>query len=106
MPLTRDFHETVVERARVDSEFRAGLVEDAIQQFLDGEIAVARILLRDCINATIGFAGLSAATGTPIKSLMRMVGPKGNPTAVHFAAILRAVQQGAGVHARVEMEAA
>ena len=105
MPLSRDFHETVVERVRVDPEFRDAMIEGAIQYFLDGEVAEARILLRDCINATIGFAGLSAATGTPAKSLMRMVGPNGNPTADHFAAILRAVQQGAGVHARVEIKA-
>lgn len=106
MALTRSFRETVVERAQNDVEFRAALIEEAIQAFVDGDMDEARTLLRDCINATIGFAGLSAATGTPVKSLMRMVGPRGNPTAGHFSAVLRAVQHGAGVHARVEVDAA
>lgn len=106
MALTRSFRETVVERAQNDVEFRAALIEEAIQAFLDGDMDEARTLLRDCINATIGFAALSEATHTPIKSLMRMVGPRGNPTADHFAAVLRAVQHGAGVHARVEVDTA
>ncbi len=106
MPLTRSFRETVVERAQNDVEFRAALIEEAIQAFLDGEMDEARTLLRDCINATIGFARLSDATHTPVKSLMRMVGPRGNPTASHFGAVLRAVQNEAGVHARVEVDVA
>ena len=35
---------------------------------------------RDYINATIGFEALAALTHTPAKSLMRMFGPKGNPS--------------------------
>lgn len=106
MALTRSFRETVVERAQNEPEFRAALIEEAIQAFLDGDMDEGRVLLRDCINATIGFARLSETTHTPVKSLMRMVGPRGNPTAGHLVAVLRAVQAGAGVHARVEVDAA
>jgi len=38
MPLTRSFRETVVERAQNDVGFRAALIEEAIQAFVDGEM--------------------------------------------------------------------
>ncbi len=103
MALTRDFRETVVARAKNDAKFRAALIEEVIQAFLDGDVEEARSMLRDCINATIGFARLSEATHTPEKSLMRMVGPNGNPSASNLMNVLRAVQCNAGVHARVEV---
>ena len=46
VPLTRDFRETVQVRADRDPEFRAGLYEEAVQGMLDGDLAVAKILLR------------------------------------------------------------
>lgn len=103
MALTRSFRDTVVTRAQHDVEFRAALIEEAIQAFLDGDLEDARSILRDCINATIGFHRLSEVTHTPVKSLMRMVGPRGNPSAGNLAAVLRAVQQDAGVRALVEV---
>ena len=36
-------------------------------------------MLRDCINATIGFEELGVLTNKPPKSLMRMFRPSGNP---------------------------
>lgn len=103
MPLTRSFRDTVAARAKHDVAFRAALIEGAIQAFLDGEVDEARALLRDCINATIGFDGLSAVTHKPVKSLMHMVGPSGNPTAQNLAAVFRAIQTNAGIRARVEV---
>jgi DNA-binding phage protein len=81
MALTRDFRETVVARAKRDPAFKTALLQEALQAFLDGEVAPGLILLRDCINATVGFGALSKETHIPEKSLMRMVGPHGNPTA-------------------------
>ena len=95
----------VVARAQHDEAFRAALIEEALQAVVDGNMAVARSLLRDSINATIGFAALSAATQTPAKSLMRMVGPNGNPSAEKLGAVLRAIQNGSGLRARVEVGA-
>src|ERR1700693_1195951 len=78
MPLTRDFRETVKARADRDPEFRAGLYQEAVQAMLDGDCGTAKILLRDVINATVGFARLGSRINVPEKSLMRMFGPAGN----------------------------
>jgi len=44
----------------------------------------AKTVLRDYLNATVGFAELAEATHIPCKSLMRMLGPSGNPRADNF----------------------
>ena len=49
-----------------------------------GDIATAKTILRDYINATVGFTELAEATHIPSKSLMRMLGPTGNPRAEIF----------------------
>jgi DNA-binding phage protein len=103
MALTRSFNETVAARARHDPAFRAALLEGAIQAMLDGEPEDARSLLRDCINGTVGFDALSVATHLPVKSLMRMVGPNGNPTLQNFVAILHVVQEKSGIKANVNV---
>jgi len=79
MPLTRSFRETVAKRARTDAAFRAALVEEAVQNILDGDVETALGQLRDVVNATMGFDALAAATGVPKTSLMRMLGRNGNP---------------------------
>lgn len=99
MALTRSFRQTVATRARHDAAFRVALFEEAIQAMLDGEIADAKSLLRDCINATVGFDALGQQAGIPVKSLMRMVGPNGNPTLQNFAVIISALQVRTGVRA-------
>ena len=57
-----------------------------------GDLQVSKILLRDFIKATIGYRGLSKATETPEKSLIRMFGPSGNPRASHFVKVIKALQ--------------
>jgi DNA-binding phage protein len=81
MTLTRDFKETVKARAARDPEFRKALVNEAVECLLANDFDTAKAILRDYINATIGFEGLAAEVGTPPKSLMRMFGPRGNPQA-------------------------
>lgn len=92
MPLTKDFRETVRARADRDPAFRAGLYREAAQALLDGEFATARVLLRDFINATVGFSALAEQLGLVDKSLMRMFGPSGNPTAANLLAVLQVLQ--------------
>ena len=67
MALTRSFRETVALRAAHDGAFRAALLEEALQATLDGELDEAKSLLRDYINATVGFDTLSDATRLPVK---------------------------------------
>jgi DNA-binding phage protein len=102
MALSRDFRETVVARARRDPAFKAALLQEGLQALLEGDTAAGLVLLRDCINATVGFGALSEATHIPEKSLMRMVGPRGNPTASNLFAMLAALQRQTHVEAHVE----
>lgn len=103
MALTRSFRDTVAARARHDAGFRAALFEEALQAILDGDLAAARGLLRDCINATVGFDSLSVEAGIPAKSLMRMVGPRGNPTLRNLAIMVRVIQEQAGIRAQANV---
>jgi DNA-binding phage protein len=105
MTLSRSFRETVVDRARRDPAFRAALVEEALQTMIEGDFETAKTMLGDCIKAVMGFEDLSDATHIDAKSLIRMVGPKGNPTATNLFAIIGAVQKRAGVVAHVQVEA-
>jgi DNA-binding phage protein len=101
MPLTRSFNETVRELAARDPGFRAALFSEAIAELLAGDVATAKAALRAYINATIGFEVLAKATGTPVKSLMRMFGPNGNPTAANLSGVIGALQKKTGVHLEV-----
>lgn len=82
MPLTRDFKETVIERAKRDKKFRRGMLMRGIALMIAGDqedVQTGKAFIRDYINATIGFPMLSKRTGIPKESLMRMFGPSGNP---------------------------
>jgi putative addiction module killer protein len=97
MALTRDFKQTVAERVQRDPAFAKALLDEAATLFLNGEPQTARLILRDLVNATVGFEGLAAATGRPAKSLHRMLSENGNPSMDNLAAILRAVREKLGV---------
>jgi DNA-binding phage protein len=84
-------------RAERDPAFRAGLYQEAVQAILDGELGTAKILLRDFINATLGFAKLARRINSPEKLLMRMFGPNGNPRAENLVAVVRALKEECGL---------
>jgi hypothetical protein len=79
MPLTRDFKETIRARVERDPKFRREFLREGLESLLAGDIATAKAMLRDYVNATVGFMELSEVTHIPLKSLMRMLGPSGNP---------------------------
>lgn len=93
MALTRDFKETVKARADQDAEFRKALVSEAIECLLGDDFDTAKAILRDYINATIGFETLAAEVGTPSKSLMRMFGPRGNPQAQSLLPVIAYIRK-------------
>jgi len=97
MALTRDFKDTVKARAERDPKFRAALLTEAVEQMLAGDMETGKAVLRDYINATIGFERLARETGTPAKSLMRMFGPKGNPRADNLFAVISRLQKASGI---------
>jgi len=92
MALTRDFKLTIVERVDRDPAFAKALLDEAATSFLNGEPDVARLILRDLVNATVGFEQLAELTHKPSKSLHRMLSPKGNPSMDSLAAIFGAVR--------------
>ena len=102
MPLTRDFKETVQTRARRDPDFREGLLKEGVECLLAGDLDTGKILLRDYINATVGFEELGSITGKPPKSLMRMFGPSGNPQARNLFEVISRIQQHEGVQLEVK----
>lgn len=97
MALTRKFNQTVIERVERDPEFAKALLDEAATLFLSDEPETARLILRDLVNATVGFEQLAVLTDKPSKSLHRMLSPKGNPSMDNLAAIFDAI------HARLKV---
>ena len=94
MALTRNFKQTVIERVGRDPEFAQALLDEAATLFLNGEPDTARLILRDLINATVGFEQLAVLTAKPSKSLHRMLSPTGNPSMDNLSAIFHALRDG------------
>uniref|UniRef100_UPI004055A983 helix-turn-helix domain-containing transcriptional regulator n=1 Tax=Candidatus Electrothrix sp. TaxID=2170559 RepID=UPI004055A983 len=93
MLITREYKATVHERVQREPEFAAALLDEAVTLFLNGESDTARLILRDLVNATVGFEALAHETAKPSKSLHRMLSAKGNPTMDNLAAILKVLRQ-------------
>src|SRR5829696_8389096 len=106
MPLSREFNQTIRERAQRDPAFRLAMLQEALTALDMGEAFEAKTLLRDFINATLGFPALGEATGHHPKSLMRMFSPKGNPNLDTLADVLKELARREGFVVRVERPAA
>jgi DNA-binding phage protein len=104
MPLTREFKETIRARVERDPKFRKELLREGVESMLSGDIATAKTILRDYINATVGFTELAEATNIPSKSLMRMLGPAGNPRAANLFEVISFLQNREGL--RFQLKAA
>jgi hypothetical protein len=105
MALTRDFKDTVVARAQRDPRFRKMLFTEAINAYLGGDTATGKAILRDLVNATVGFEELAAELHKPSKSLHRMLAPRGNPNTENFFGIVCALQRKARVKLHVTAKA-
>ncbi len=108
MPLTRSFKETVQARAQRDPAFREALLTEAVDALLAGDMETGKSVLRDFINATVGFEQLARETKMPPKSLMRMFSRSGNPKARNLFGVIGELQRQSGVqlHAQTVREAA
>jgi len=106
MALTRDFKKTILERAQKDARFREALFTEAINCYLEGDTAAGKAILRDLVNATIGFEGLADEINKPSKSLHRMLAPHGNPSTENFFGIVGVLQKKTRVKLRVTAKAA
>ena len=101
MALTRNFKETVLERAKVDAEFRVGLLTEAAECLLNNETGVAKCLLRDYVNATLGFQELANIVNKKPTSLKRMLSDKGNPSIDNMALVISVMRQHEGIELHV-----
>jgi len=97
MVLTKDFRETIKARAKRDPAYREYMLAEAADSFLSGNVEVGKAMLRDYINATIGFEALGQQVHIPSKSLHRMLGPTGNPKTNNFFEILCCLQRNEGL---------
>ena len=103
MALTRDFKETIKARVERDPAFRKELLIEGIESFLSGDVDTGKAVLRDYINATVGFGELAEAVHRSPKSVMRMLGPDGNPQAQNLFEIIAYLQREAGLHLKVKV---
>jgi hypothetical protein len=96
MGLTRELSKM---RTRLQREpaLRQALLQKGIENFICGDLQAGKAMLRAFINATIGFPRLGDLTHYPAKSLMRMLGARGNPQARNLSEILRCLQEVEGV---------
>lgn len=93
MPLRRNFKETIQARIEKDPAFRDEFLREGVECLLAGDLDAGKAILRDYINATIGFEKLSGLTHKSAKSLMRMLGPKGNPEARNLLELIAQLQK-------------
>ena len=103
MSITRDYKETINERINKNPAFTAALLDEAITLFLNGKPGVARLVLRDLVNATIGFETLAPEVDKSSKSLHRMLSARGNPTRDDLTKIIDILRQQLGFHIQVHI---
>ncbi len=90
---TKDYKETIKNRINQDPDFAQHLLDEAISLILNDEPETARLVLRDLVNATIGFEKLSEETQKNSKSLHRMLSVKGNPSMNNLTHIINALRK-------------
>ena len=66
--------------SKKDPDFRKGLIIEAINKILGGEITTGRIMLRDYINAAGAKEDICKQLNKQKSAIYRMLGPSGNPT--------------------------
>ncbi len=93
MPLGKEFKETVRERLQASAGFRRAYLREGISCMVAGDIEMGKLVLRDYINGTVGFIALGKALERDPKTLMRMLGPQGNPTVRNYFEIVAYLQK-------------
>ena len=103
MTLTRTFKRTIQARIRRDPAFREELFKEGVDCLLSGDVDTGKAVLRDYINATVGFQELGGLTAKSPKSLMRMFSPDGNPQARNLFKVLSCLQEREGFRLTVQL---
>lgn len=105
MALTRTIRETVKARIQSDDGFRYALFSHAVEVMLADDMATAKSVLRDYIDATIGFEELAAESGLTVRHLERMFQPSGNPRAAEMFRVIGILQRHQGIQLEVSTAA-
>jgi DNA-binding phage protein len=79
-------------------------LRESVEGIINGDLETGKAVLRNYVNATVGFQNLEKRTRIPAKSLMRMLGPKGSPSAANLTSILTALQKTEGVRFELALE--
>jgi DNA-binding phage protein len=102
MPLIRDFNNTSPHPK--GAAFRDELLREGMECLLTGEFETGKAILRDYINATIGFDALGRLTHKSAKSLMRMLGPKGNPQVRNLFEVISHLRKTGGLRLELALK--
>lgn len=94
---TRNFRETVLARAKRDDAFRVALLMEAVDPLLEGDVEIAKRLLRDYIHVSISMDELSKRIHTKKENIQRMLGPNGNPGIKSIFPIIKVLQEYEGI---------
>lgn len=84
-------NEVTVEELKKDREFLRHYLEETISSFFKNEQAVACLMLRDIVNATIGFPALAKKLGTTDKGIMQKLTKESNPSVKSVFSIIQSV---------------
>jgi DNA-binding phage protein len=103
MALTRDFKETIVARVKEDPAFARALFDEALNLMYEGETKTARLVLRDLVNATVGFQSLATITHKESKSVQRMLSASGNPTMENLSIIIKTIKDALNVEIKTNV---
>jgi DNA-binding phage protein len=101
MAKTKSFRHLVERQVKDDQKFAEALLREGIDAMRSGDLDTGKTIMRDYINATVGFEKLGEATNTPPKSLIRTFGPRGNPQARNLFSVIGYLQKRAGVQLHV-----
>jgi DNA-binding phage protein len=95
--LNKQLSAPIVRRVRADRGCQGCLLRESVQALVTGDLELCKGLLRRLVDATLGFEALAGLTEVHAKSLVRMLGPGGNPTARHLATIIARLASWQGV---------
>ena len=104
MARTHSAQKTIQIRLNRELDFARCIFAEAATLFLEGEPDTAKVILRDLVNATIGFERLAQTLSLPSKSVHRMLSPSGNPTMANLSGIFGALGKGLKVRMIVEVK--
>jgi hypothetical protein len=102
MVTTRKFSDSIKQDLQRSSDLRRALLGETMNCMASGDVETGKIVLREYINGTVGFIALGKALGKSPKSLMRMLGPDGNPHVRNLFEMIAYLQKVEGTVLRFE----